>query len=250
MAWQTVHSTSISGSLVHGECICYKANAGCLHVCIFLNLIRAETYFSQLHRYKCMASALPTCDILHAVLCCLAITNLSAQDGDISYLQMYVPFNLISNIICCVMTLTVTVVEYLIRKTDMKDVCTSIHYIILCKPKNAMHTCIVLWIVIISFCSNLFVIIIHFCSNLFGIIFIAIICSRTHLNLQAHIITRMLRHRVQRHLKLSNRRVLRSSSLIQGHFNAKHNIIYYFNIVCKLQSHFSASVELLQLLWL
>lgn len=91
-----------------------------------------------------MANALPTCEISHAVLCCLAITNLRAQGGDISYLQMYVPFNLSSNIIRYVMTLTVTVVEYLNKKTDMKEVCTSIHYIILCKPKNAMHTCVML----------------------------------------------------------------------------------------------------------
>lgn len=108
-----------------------------------------------------MANALPTCEISHAVLCCLAITNLSAQGGDISYLQMYVPFNLSSNIIRDVMTLTVTVVEYLNKKTDMKEVCTSIHYIILCKPKNAMHTCVVLWIVIVGFWSNLFVIIFY-----------------------------------------------------------------------------------------
>ncbi len=45
-----------------------------------------------------MANALPTCEISHAVLCCLAITNLRAQGGDISYLQMYVPFNLSSKL--------------------------------------------------------------------------------------------------------------------------------------------------------
>lgn len=158
-----------------------------------------ETYFSQMHRCKFKVNTLPTCDISHAILCCLAITNLNAQDGDICYLQMYVPFNLSSNIIHYVMMLTVTVIEYLNKNTDMKDdLYTRILYNILCKPKNAMHTCVVLWIVIIGFCSNLFV-----------IIFIALICSRTHLNLQGHIITRILRHKVQCYLKLLSRRVFR-----------------------------------------
>ncbi len=138
------------------------------------------------------------------------------------------------------MTLTVTVVEYLNKKTDMKEVCTSIHYIILCKPKNAMHTCVVLWIVIVGFWSNLFVII-FYSHNLLQNIFEPTGPYHNH-NFKTQSSTTPSKAFKQESFKIQ--------LLLQGHFNAKHNIIYDFNIVCKLLSHFPASVELLQLLWL